>query len=605
MIGVVCKDSEKRVAEELFELFKTPWEFYRQDRYYDVVICTLEEAPKARCEQLIIYSDSTTDVDSQNNIHVMPREGSKCISYKDQHIPIYEGLSIIKAMHGKPLIRVGDGKAQVICIEMQIHSVKTVRVGYNLFAEVRFLLTSGQPIQYAQIPTLEVHIAILRDILIEHGRVLVEIPPIPWGYDLIGCITHDVDDISIKSHKMDRSVLGFLYRSLILSPILFAKRKRSFGRVLQTWTSVLSVPLIWLGLRKDFWWQFDKYLEVEKSFGVSSTYFFLPFKNEIGFAKDGSKRLRLRARAYDVLELAGILKELEDNDFEVGVHGINSWHDVQSAQKESSKIHNLINNGNLGVRIHWLYLDQDSFAVLDQARYAYDTTVGYNETVGFKAGTAQVYKPLNSENLLELPLSIQDSSLFLRMPLSNEDALRLCDHLIGNVKQYGGVVTLLWHQRSLGPERLWGDAYERLLTTLKEGNCWVAKGRDVVKWFRGRRSIKLNPMKVHNNHLDLRVDGVDVGQLQAYRLRIYNASPQDGRTDSECVAGPHYVDVKLSDSMNLTKRLVQRSIRTYSESILDCEICSDIRQKARSFNPSSNHPARQICGTAEWTLGNS
>ena len=43
------------------------------------------------------------------------------------------------------------------------------RIGYDLFAEVRFLLTKGSPSRMHGIPTLELHIAVLRDLIVGNG----------------------------------------------------------------------------------------------------------------------------------------------------------------------------------------------------------------------------------------------------------------------------------------------------------------------------------------------------------------------------------------------------------------------------------------------------
>ena len=37
--------------------------------------------------------------------------------------------------------------------------------------------------------------------------------------------------------------------------------------------------------------------------------------------------------------------------------------------------------------MHWLLHDANTPSVLDEAGYAYDSTVGYNETIGYRAGT--------------------------------------------------------------------------------------------------------------------------------------------------------------------------------------------------------------------------
>ena len=38
MLGVVADSAEQHVVQEFFELFKTPWEFYRADRQYEVLL---------------------------------------------------------------------------------------------------------------------------------------------------------------------------------------------------------------------------------------------------------------------------------------------------------------------------------------------------------------------------------------------------------------------------------------------------------------------------------------------------------------------------------------------------------------------------------------
>ena len=45
MIGVIPNPNETAVVEEFFQLFKTPWEFHRQGRIYDVVVATTDEIP--------------------------------------------------------------------------------------------------------------------------------------------------------------------------------------------------------------------------------------------------------------------------------------------------------------------------------------------------------------------------------------------------------------------------------------------------------------------------------------------------------------------------------------------------------------------------------
>jgi hypothetical protein len=141
--------------------------------------------------------------------------------------------------------------------------------------------------------------------------------------------------------------------------------------------------------------------------------------------------------------------------------------------------------------MHWLLMDKQTPQALEAAGYNYDATAGYNELPGYRAGTTQVYRPPGATQLLELPLHIQDGALFYakRLDLTDTDAWRLCHNMIEHAASAGGVLTLLWHDRSHGPERFWGDFYCRLLGELRKMPVWFATALDVVDWFRSRRAV--------------------------------------------------------------------------------------------------------------------
>src|SRR5207247_8546110 len=119
---------------------------------------------------------------------------------------------------------------------------------------------------------------------------------------------------------------------------------------------------------------------------------------------------------------------------ELGVHGIDAWNDVDKGHDELARIAAVTGGSNLGVRIHWLLRDANTPAVLERAGYAYDSTFGYNETVGYRAGTGQVFRPLGAKTLLEIPLPIQDGAHFYpqRLGLSAPDAQGTSQILLDN-----------------------------------------------------------------------------------------------------------------------------------------------------------------------------
>jgi len=86
-----------------------------------------------------------------------------------------------------------------------------VRTGFNVFYEVGALLRQGQARENAHVPALDKHSALLRWVLFSIGGVrLVEVLPIPPGFDFMVCLTHDVDFVALRDHRCDHTMRGFL-----------------------------------------------------------------------------------------------------------------------------------------------------------------------------------------------------------------------------------------------------------------------------------------------------------------------------------------------------------------------------------------------------------
>jgi hypothetical protein len=90
--------------------------------------------------------------------------------------------------------------------------------------------------------------------------------------------------------------------------------------------------------------------------------------------------------------------------------------------------------------------------------------------------------------------------------------------------RFGGVLTVNWHDRSLAPERLWGDAYLTLLRELRARTPWFATASQTVAWFRKRRATTF--VSVAEDGGKIRVqpapDATDPN-LPPLTLRIYNS----------------------------------------------------------------------------------
>ena len=56
MIGVIADPAEADVVREFFELFKTPWEFYRRGERYDVLLCAGDWPFEGTAKLVVLYA---------------------------------------------------------------------------------------------------------------------------------------------------------------------------------------------------------------------------------------------------------------------------------------------------------------------------------------------------------------------------------------------------------------------------------------------------------------------------------------------------------------------------------------------------------------------
>lgn len=489
MIGVISKVDQRAILEEFFELFKTPWEKYTPGRMYDVVLSTTDEAPQVDSRLVISFGAGPKSGDARSGITLHTQSKGGSFSYQGKRVPVYGELAVLECQgEGNALV---NGAAGTVGIRVPSSGKGTslIRLGYDLLEEAQFLLSVGQPAEYAPVPTLDIHIEMLRNWILNEGIPLVEIPPVPSDQSFIVCLTHDIDFIGIRKHKFDHTMWGFLYRSTVGAAKNLLRGRLAFRRLIKTLQAALSLPFVYLGWLKDFWSPFEWYLEVER--GLGATYFLIPFKRRAGEHVTGRHASR-RAAAYDVGDLPDWTSILKKRGNEIGVHGIDAWHSVEKGRAELNRIEQVAGESASGIRMHWLMQNDKTFSVLEEAGYDYDSTAGYNETVGYRNGTTQVFRPLNAKRLLELPTHIQDGALFYpnRLDLSEAEAHERCNSLIDNNMTFGGILTLIWHDRSHGPERFWGDFYVQLVQSLKSSGAWFATASQAVNWFRQRRALR-------------------------------------------------------------------------------------------------------------------
>jgi len=484
MIGVAAGPNEWDTVREFFELFKTPWEPAVAGPTYRVVVSTIGPPAGVETDLVIAYGSAESEIDRAARVNVKSAPAGQKAEWAGASFPLYRGAAGFDN-GGASTLR---SECWTLDYRASIQGRKYWRVGYDLFDEVRYLLTEGQPPSHALTPTLDLHIALLRGLLIQSGVPFLEVTPHPPRCDFICCLTHDIDFFGVRRHVFDRTLAGFVARASLGSLADLIRRRRPLTEALRNWAAVLSLPLVLLRALPDFWRPLEDY---ERADGARpSTFFVIPFRDRAGVAPDGGVE-PTRAVRYQASEIAGQLQSAAARGREMGVHGIDAWRDEDAGRAEMAQVAPLGGRTTAGVRMHWLYFASDSPVRLEAAGFEYDSTCGYNDAVGYRAGTSQVFRLPGSERLMELPIAIMDTALFYpgRLDLARDEAIEQCRPILAHARRTGGTVVMNWHDRSLAPERLWGRAYDELLDELDHSAPWFATAAEAVEWFRWRRSV--------------------------------------------------------------------------------------------------------------------
>ena len=425
MIGLSASAADLCIATEFFELFKTAWEPAVPGRTYDAVVVTDGRVEEFDTDLLLVYGSAVSSLDRQATPHPPGAEAS----WNGFTFPLFGAVAVFDN-GGDSAIEVA-GKA--LDYECGTATRRVRRIGYDLFTEIRVLLTDGQPAAYAQVPTLELHIALMRHWLVQANVPFVEILPRPAGHSFICCLTHDVDFFGVRRQGLDRTTAGFAARASLGTVIDLLRRRRTWTEATGNVKALVRLPFVLLGLARDFWRPFEDYAAFERP--ERSTFFLVPVKDRAGVAPDGTTNAA-RAVRYQAADIVEEAQQALARGSELGVHGIEAWQRGDAAESERRAVESVVPTRG-GVRMHWLYFASQSPQCLEAGGFTYDSTCGYNDAVGYRAGTSQVFRWLQTNQLMELPLTIMDSALLSpeRMALDVAGAVAIGRRLIGQAER--------------------------------------------------------------------------------------------------------------------------------------------------------------------------
>jgi peptidoglycan/xylan/chitin deacetylase (PgdA/CDA1 family) len=311
-------------------------------------------------------------------------------------------------------------------------------------------------------------------------------PSWPDGRKFAVCLTHDVDFVSANS--IIQAIRSF--RSRLLRPTGIEELTANLGstliRIMQGVTRSSAVDPLHC---------YEKWLDIENEFGARSTFFFWPGwkaiekRHHTDCNYELRDRVKFRGRFCTVAKMIG---EIHRRGWEIGLHP--SWYaynSVKNLKKQKASLEKVIGQKIVSVRQHYLHYDIRTTPRIHQASgFKYDSTLGFNDNIGFRFGTCypwHLYDLKSAEELsiLEIPLIIQDTAMLnpkKGMRLDEKTAFAYVNLLSEKVKKVGGVLTLLWHTDTINKEQHW-RLYQRTLKLLKEQGAWFASVKEIGDWW--------------------------------------------------------------------------------------------------------------------------
>ena len=169
--------------------------------------------------------------------------------------------------------------------------------------------------------------------------------------------------------------------------------------------------------------------------------------------------------------------------YDVGLHGSpESAYETEQAQDELDRLKTLFLEP-AGYRSHKLSFEYyKTFDILVKMNIKYDSSLGYWEHIGFRAGISFPFKPFNIEEdrsfkIIEIPLVVMETSMLshLGMNMTAIQSYQRLKRLIKSCKKFNSHISILWHNNTFDSVDypLWGELYWQIIKYAQKENGWV------------------------------------------------------------------------------------------------------------------------------------
>jgi peptidoglycan/xylan/chitin deacetylase (PgdA/CDA1 family) len=213
------------------------------------------------------------------------------------------------------------------------------------------------------------------------------------------------------------------------------------------------------------------YIDLEKEFGVRSTFFF---------------RTLYEGGHYEDYE--DDIRTLIHGGWEIGLHTDPlSINDTLKIQEEKIKLESLTKITIKANRVHWLGFNPELPTRLQKLKFIYDSSIRNSKTIIDK-NEMGYYKYDN--NLIEFPITLMDAYMFTYMRIKEDRIVKTFERTLNygrnllmysnNNKKHFNIITVIWHDNVLKMKG--GRMYKEILEYLiSQDDVKIGRGIDLAE----------------------------------------------------------------------------------------------------------------------------
>lgn len=263
-------------------------------------------------------------------------------------------------------------------------------------------------------------------------------------------ISHDVDHLYWNDHLRDL----FYPKLWVRETLALLSRKTSS----KEWWNRVTIPF-----HRNIN-HLDELMQFDKENGIPSTFFF-GMANGLGMSYKREKALP-------------VIQRVQAEGFETGVHGI-AYDDSGAIRTEYAAYEALTRRAPQGIRMHYVRYTDRTFAMLNEAGYAFDSTEFDKKTGG------SVTAPYRVGAMWEFPLTIMD----VYLPYDAQKAGEITRERLRQAAERDiGYCTVLLHDTNFSAAYpVYSDWYKWLVRYCRENGIGFCSFQEAIRELAAQR----------------------------------------------------------------------------------------------------------------------